>query len=257
MAKRKNLNSVSAPVSAPVSTPHDNPTPQAGGTLVASLAIINTCLSVLFAIGQGKIFPSPWVEWTPLKGDGKPDTKRAVEGVVDVNRVLKNTPIVKPYDKGVAASLLQSWLTNPPNEGVITDENGRSIPASHKLNSGLTIGQALVKKLLERKVKTFYHIKSFDWSGTDSNGNTVFGLGSDWVLFQKRWNESSGDWKTVQEQYGYYEWGQPVLSKANIIALYDKGVAAKYDLVEYIKIGRGKHAKVVVTTGFVLDLLES
>lgn len=229
----------------------------APSTLAASLNIVNACLSAIFAIGMGKVFPSPWVEWTPLKPDGKPDAKIGVEGTVDVNRILKGTPIVKPSDKSLAASLMQQWLKTPPTEGFIVSPEGVKTPVIFKLQNGLTVGEALVRKLVARKVTNFYHIHNLEWSGTDDKGNTVFGLGSDWVLFQKRWNDSEGDWKVVQDLYGFYPWGQPILSKANIISLYDKGKEAGYDLVEYVKVGRGKHAKIVVTEGFSLSVLES
>lgn len=225
--------------------------------LEVSLSIVNVCLSVLFAVGKGKIFPTPWVEWTPMGDDGKALAKRAVEGVVDVNRILRGTTIVKPADKTLAAKLMQSWLTKSPKEGMIVGSGGNGTPVSHVLAAGITVGETLMRLVKERGVKAFHHYRNFEWSGTNKEGQTVFGIGEDWPLFQKRWNDCKADVKAVEKLYGYLPWGQPIMSQANILSLYDKGKEAKYDLVEYVKSGRGKKAKIVVTSGFDLAEFES
>lgn len=243
-----------APAPAPVVETPVVETPVA--TLVVAVAIVNVCLSKCFELGKGLIFPSPWVEWTPVDPTGKPGVKRAEEGVVDVNALLRGTTITKPTDKGLAARLMTGWLTTPPTEGVIVGKNGNGTPVSHVLQAGLTVGQTLVGLLVKRGVRCFHHQRNLEWSGTDKSGQTIFGIGEDWPLFQKTWNDCKGNPHEVEKAYGFLPWGQPLMSQANAISLYDKGSKAGFDLAEYVKVGRGKKAKVIVTSGFSLEEFE-
>ena len=210
-------------------------------TPVVDATLILLAWEGIKAICFGLLTGSPWVEWTPIGKDKKPLPKVAVEGVVDGNRVCKYCKVGKQVDKLAFCKVINLILQNPSH--YIVGAIGQPV----KSGTDITWFQLIVKKLADRGIKVVHYRPTFEWSAKNDKGETIFGLGADWPLYQQRWESCKADEFAVSELYGKESWGQPVFSPINVLEVAKKAIENKMGIIPPIERGRGKHAKILQT----------
>jgi hypothetical protein len=190
----------------------------------------------LMAIAYGCIL-EPWIQYTPYDEHKKKGDKEEVVGLIDGNRACQFQKIVRQGEKIPFIALMQDMLlgglTNHPIPPKMMAKVG-SIPLCVHVKA----------QLATRRVYGVYYKPTFEWSGKTPTGKTVFGLGEDWPLFQKRWNDCKGDECKVSELYGKTPYGQPVFTPINVLEQARKGIREGFDMAPIVQRGRGKSATV-------------